>query len=42
MHQASILFSALVMIMGAAWLAIHEFAGQEASAEAAVVVAEAR
>jgi hypothetical protein len=42
MHQASILFSALVMIMGAAWLAMHELAGQEAAAEPAVVMAEAR
>jgi hypothetical protein len=42
MHQASILFSALVMIMGGVWLAIHELTGQEASAEPAAVVAEAR
>jgi hypothetical protein len=41
MHQASILFSALVMIMGGVWLAVHELAGQEASAEPAVVVAQA-
>jgi hypothetical protein len=41
MHQASILFSALVMIMGGVWLAVHELTGQEASAEPAVVVAQA-
>jgi hypothetical protein len=41
MHQASILFSALVMIMGGVWFAMHELAGQEAAAEPAVV-ADAR
>lgn len=33
MHQASILFSALVMIMGGVWYALHELSGQEAAAE---------
>jgi hypothetical protein len=33
-HQASILFTALVLIMGAAWVAMNELAGQEAVAEA--------
>lgn len=41
MHQASILFSALVMIMGGVWLAIHELTGQEAAAQPAAFVAEA-
>ena len=34
MHQASILFTAMVLIMGAAWVAMNELAGQEAVAEA--------
>lgn len=42
MHQASILFSALVMIMGGVWLAVHELTGQEASAEPAAVVEPAQ
>ena len=42
-EAATAIFSALVMIMGGVWFAMHELAGQEASAEpAAVVVAEAR
>ncbi len=42
MHQASILFSALVMAMAAAWVAMNELSGQEAAAAepAPVVVAE--
>ena len=41
MHQASILFSALVMIMGGVWFAMFELSGGEATAAEAPAIADA-